>query len=93
MTLFAKLWSAGQFQQNRGASLHFRIYFGIEKIMDSVHGSWTGGAPGSTVDWSGASTEAATVHGRRTARRAWGLACGAGEGEEGRARPRDGSSR
>jgi hypothetical protein len=71
----------------------FRIYFGIEKIMDSVHGSWTGDAPGSTVDRSGASTEAATAHGRRTARRAWGLACGVGEGEEGRARPRDGSSR
>jgi hypothetical protein len=48
---------------------------------------------GSTVDRSSASIEAAAAHGRRTARRAQGLTGGAGEGEQGRARPGDGSPR
>jgi hypothetical protein len=48
----------------------FRIYSGIEKFTDWVHGSWTGGTLGSTVDRSGARTEAAVVHGRCTARQA-----------------------
>jgi hypothetical protein len=61
--------------------------------MDWVHRSWTGGAPGSTLDRSGASIEAVTAHGRWTARRARGLASEAGEGEQGRARPGDGSLR
>jgi hypothetical protein len=55
--------------------------------------SWTGGAPGSTVDRSGASTEATAVHGRCTARQAQGLTDGVGEGQQGRARPGDGSPR
>jgi hypothetical protein len=71
----------------------FWIYSGIENFRDWVHGSWTGGALRSTVDRSGASTEAAEVHGRRTARRARGLTGGAGEGEQGRARPGDDSLR
>jgi hypothetical protein len=58
--------------------IDFQIYFGIEKFMDWVHGSWTSGTPGSTVDQSGASIEAATTHGWRKARRARGLAGGAG---------------
>jgi hypothetical protein len=68
----------------------FRIYSGIEKFMDWVHGSWTGGAPGSTMDPSGMSTEAVVAHDRRTVRRAWGRGegCtgGAGEAEQLRAR-------
>jgi hypothetical protein len=71
----------------------FQIYSRIEKFMDWVHGSWTSGAPGSMVDRSGMSTEAVMPHGRRTAHRARGLADGAGEGEQGRARPGDGSPR
>jgi hypothetical protein len=71
----------------------FQIYSGIEKFVDWVHGSWTGSAPVSTVDWRGTSTEAAMAHGRCTARRARGLAGAAGEGEQGRGRPVDGSPR
>jgi hypothetical protein len=71
----------------------FWIYSGIEKFLDWVHMSWTGGAPRPTVDRSGVSIEAAVAHGQRTARRAWGLTGGAGQGEQGRARPRDGSPR
>jgi hypothetical protein len=70
---------------------YFWIYSGIEKFVDWVHGAWTGGAPGSTVDRSGTSTEAAVAHGRRTARRARGLTGGVGEGEQGEAG--DGSPR
>jgi hypothetical protein len=68
----------------------FWIYSGIEKFGDWVHGSWTGGALRSMVDRSSVSTEAAEVHGQRTAR---GLTGGAGEGEQGRARPGDDSLR
>jgi hypothetical protein len=71
----------------------FWIYSEIEKFVDSVHGSWIGGAPGSMVDRSGVSTKAAAAHGRRTARQAWGLVGGAGEGEQGRVRPGEGSPR
>jgi hypothetical protein len=71
--------------------IDFWIYSRNEKFMDWVHGSWTGGAPGSTVDRSGTSTEAFAAHGRCTARRARGLTGGAGEGEQGRARPGEGS--
>jgi hypothetical protein len=71
----------------------FWIYSGIEKFMDWVHGSWTGSAPGSTVDRSSASTEAAVAHGWHTAHRARGLTGRVGEGEQGRARPGDGSPR
>jgi hypothetical protein len=53
--------------------------------MDWVHGSWTGGAPGSMVDRSGTSTEAAMPHGRRTAHWAQGLTGGVGEGGQGEA--------
>jgi hypothetical protein len=34
--------------------------------MDWVHGSWTAGAPGSTVDWSSVSTEAAAAWARES---------------------------
>jgi hypothetical protein len=61
--------------------------------VDWVHGSWTGGALGSTMDRSGVSIEAVVAHGQRTAHRARGLTIGAGEGEQGRVRPRDGSPR
>jgi hypothetical protein len=61
--------------------------------MDWVHGSWTSGARGSTVDQSGTSTEVTVAHGRHTTRQARGLAGGEGKGEQGRARPGDGSSR
>jgi hypothetical protein len=71
----------------------FWIYSGIEKFVDWVRGSWTGGALGSTVDRSRASIETPVVHGRCTARRARGLTGGAGEGAQGRARPGDGSLR
>jgi hypothetical protein len=58
-----------------------------------VHGSWTDGAPRSTVHQSSVGVGAAMAHGRRAARRVRGLTVRASEGEQGRARPGDGSSR
>jgi hypothetical protein len=58
-----------------------------------IHGSWTDGAPGSTVDRSGAGAGAVVVHGRHTARQVRGLTGGVGEGEQGRVRPGDGLPR
>jgi hypothetical protein len=60
--------------------------------VDWVHRSWTGGAPGSTGDQSGASTEVAMAHGAPGAE-GGGLTGGAGEGEQSRARLGDGSPR
>jgi hypothetical protein len=55
--------------------------------VDWVHRSWTGGAPGSTGDQSGASTEVAMAHGAPGAEgggaHRWG---GRGRAEQGEAR-------
>jgi hypothetical protein len=61
--------------------------------MDMVHGSWTDGAPGSTVDRSGAGTGAVASYVRHAARWAWGLTGRVDEGEQSRARPGDDSPR
>jgi hypothetical protein len=61
--------------------------------MDKVHGSSTDGATWSTVDRSSVGTGTAVAHGWRAANRARGFFSGAGEGEQGRARPGDGSPR